>query len=180
MIHRLRHLELLFPNLASVGYVPKSEQTRVYNCIAWSAEDASRVWQGGNVDGYWPPGAVEGYGLESLLSAFAMLGYLICQDGKYEDGCVKVALYSNRAGRWTHAARQLADGRWTSKIGGLEDIIHKTPFALTGSDYGDVIHYMKRPAASPPPAPPPLPPVLKMPTRRGRKGRKRPPQLHQP
>jgi hypothetical protein len=172
MTRRLHHLENLFPNLASVGYVPKSEQTSVYNCIAWSAEDATRNWQGSYVDGYWPPGAIEGYDIAALVSAFEQLNFVICQNGDREDDHVKVAIYADRVGKWTHAARQLPDGRWTSKIGELEDIIHKTPFALTGSDYGNVVHYMKRPVATPPPQPPLLPTILKLPTPRGRKRRK--------
>lgn len=45
---------------------------------------------------------------------------------------------------YTHAAKQLADGRWGSKIGQLEDIVHTTVEALSGSDYGEVVQFMKR------------------------------------
>jgi len=43
----------------------------------------------------------------------------------------------------THAARQLDDGTWTSKLGSLEDITHELQ-ALEGADYGHVVLFMKR------------------------------------
>lgn len=45
---------------------------------------------------------------------------------------------------YTHVARQLTDGKWTSKLGQLEDIVHSTVDAIAGSDYGEVIQFMKR------------------------------------
>lgn len=46
---------------------------------------------------------------------------------------------------YTHAARQLPNGLWTSKLGQLEDITHATPQVIAGSDYGEVMQFMKRP-----------------------------------
>lgn len=43
-----------------------------------------------------------------------------------------------------HAARQLASGRWTSKLGKLEDIDHAL-HDLEGMLYGAVVLFMKRP-----------------------------------
>jgi hypothetical protein len=45
-----------------------------------------------------------------------------------------------------HAARQLPSGRWTSKIGVLEDIEHSLR-DLEGDEYGTATVLMKRPAA---------------------------------
>ena len=174
---RLAHLEILFPNLAPIGYVPKSDPVPEYNCIAWAAEDTTRVWQGSNADGYWPEGATEGYAIEALVSAFVVLGYSDCgKNGRVERGYDKVALYSTEFGKWTHAARQLPDGRWTSKTGGYEDIIHRTPFALIGKEYGKVWGFMKRARSAPRPAAPP--PIAKRPpsrkeARQARRERKR-------
>jgi hypothetical protein len=171
MTRRLAHLERLFPNLQSVGYVPKSRAAARYNCVAWAAEDATRIWQGSNIDGYWPPGAVEGYDFDAIVSAFEQLGFAPCGGGAHEAGYVKAALYGDERGKWTHAARQLPDGRWTSKIGAYEDVIHKTPHALVGSDYGDVLRTMRRSLSGP--SPPPPPPLLKKPTPKGRQRKRR-------
>ncbi len=44
-----------------------------------------------------------------------------------------------------HAARQLKNGTWTSKLGVEDDISHPSPDALAGGSYGDVKLIMKRP-----------------------------------
>ncbi|MFM7428637.1 MAG: hypothetical protein ACKO1F_01925 [Flammeovirgaceae bacterium] len=60
---------------------------------------------------------------------------------------MKVALYG-KDGKWTHAARQLVSGKWTSKMGSCEDIEHLTPLVLEGEGYGYVFQVMKRPNSS--------------------------------
>jgi hypothetical protein len=44
----------------------------------------------------------------------------------------------------THAARQLSNGCWTSKLGKLNDIQHGTPESIEGTEYGIVYCFMKR------------------------------------
>jgi hypothetical protein len=145
MSDRLEHLERLFPNLASVGYFLTSEQSDEYNCVAWAVGDTTRVWQGHRTTGYWPPGATEGFTIEALVSAFEQEGFAVCAGGDLETGFEKVALCADKQSCWQHAAKQLASGEWSSKIGEFEDIKHRTPHALIGSDYGWVYHFMKRP-----------------------------------
>jgi hypothetical protein len=43
----------------------------------------------------------------------------------------------------THAARQLPNGRWSSKLGKLEDIEHALD-DICGSAYGSVVPVLKR------------------------------------
>lgn len=143
----LKHLEEIFPDLARIGYSPKSEPTSVYNCIAYAADDETRRWAGFRDLGYyWPENAKEGYALECLVSAYECIGYSICEKGDLEPGFEKVALYVDTDALWTHAAKQCQDGQWTSKLGHLEDIIHRTPEAVGGPEpaYGKVACYMKR------------------------------------
>jgi hypothetical protein len=132
-------LEGAFPNLASDGYLLASPKTHAYNCIAWAAGDASRWWEPGI---YWlgPPGD----DLAALESLFTTLGYIPCSGDELEAGHEKVALYADDQGEWTHAARQLPDGWWTSKLGPDEDILHRPPQALVGDLYGQVQAIMKR------------------------------------
>jgi hypothetical protein len=49
-----------------------------------------------------------------------------------------------KLGTPTHMARQLTSGRWTSKLGELEDIEHLTLEQLSGSDYGQAVQFLKR------------------------------------
>jgi hypothetical protein len=55
-------------------------------------------------------------------------------------------------GKPKHAARQLANGRWTSKLGELEDIEH-TLNGLDGIWYGSVMLILKRALSMAPGAP---------------------------
>lgn len=45
-------------------------------------------------------------------------------------------------------ARQLPTGRWTSKLGGSEDIEHASPTELEGDMYGTVVLYMRKPISA--------------------------------
>lgn len=81
-----------------------------------------------------------------FIEAFASLGYETCGDGEVEDGYQKIAIYALRD-RPTHAAVQLTDGRWTSKLGDWEDIAHVTEHDVEGisdDSYGSVHTCMRR------------------------------------
>jgi hypothetical protein len=54
-----------------------------------------------------------------------------------------VALYAKPAGTVTHAARQLASGEWTSKLGKDVDISHSLR-SLEGLTYGKVAVLLRR------------------------------------
>ena len=84
------------------------------------------------------------FGLAAYIAAFHTLGYVPCADGSLEEGFEKVAIYQSLSGYVVHMARQLPTGRWTSKIGSLEDIEHASPAELEGREYGTVVQYMRR------------------------------------
>ena len=72
----------------------------------------------------------------------------MCQDAEVINGIEKIAIYADAFGDFTHAARQLRDGRWTSKLGDLDDIEHESLEEVAGApdcDYGVVVRYMMRP-----------------------------------
>jgi hypothetical protein len=94
---------------------------------------------------YWPPGAIREETVEACRQAFSIHGFEVCDDAAVEAGFEKVAVYAQGT-ELTHAARQLPNGRWTSKVGELEDIQHETLEALEGKDYGKVGLIMRRPA----------------------------------
>ncbi|MEG3858797.1 hypothetical protein QT974_06710 [Microcoleus sp. herbarium12] len=72
-----------------------------------------------------------------------MLGYEICKDDLLEVGYQKIAIYVDLNGIPTHAARQLVNGKWTSKLGWLEDMEHELD-GLVGDRYGVVGQILKR------------------------------------
>jgi hypothetical protein len=137
-----------FPYLTEENHRVTSPPSADYNCVAWSAADTEHWWQPGV---YWPVETQPGdYGFGALAQAFETLGYFPCDDHHLEPGFEKVALYGSSA-YYTHAARQLPDGGWTSKLGRSEDIEHETPHDLAGGVYGQVVQFMKRPTSNPAP-----------------------------
>lgn len=72
------------------------------------------------------------------------MGYEVCDNTELEVGFEKIAIYGDSDGEATHAARQLPNGKWTSKLGRWEDIEHELE-GLTGEMYGEVKQILKRP-----------------------------------
>ncbi len=136
-----------FPRLASEGYQLTSEPSLDYNCIAYAAGYTDRWWthtDGPEDEYYWPEFATRTPFIHSLIEVFAGLGYEPCESPDQETGYAKVALYVDEQGQWTHAAVQLPDGSWSSKLGPDEDIRHQTPESLIGASYGAVHCIMRR------------------------------------
>jgi hypothetical protein len=73
-----------------------------------------------------------------------------------EPGYEKVALFA-LGGSVKHAARQLPDGRWTSKMGRDIDIRHDEVDGVSGPFYGDVVLYLRRRIGGNYPRPPDKP-----------------------
>lgn len=136
------------PYLTDQDYAITSPATRRYNCIAWAAQDTVRWWWPDPMEiGYWPPNIGRAVTTEAFLRAYGTLGFTLCFDGTLEAGIEKIALYGKGTASAevpTHAALQLENGQWTSKIGVFEDISHTTPGLLDGPVYGTVICYLAR------------------------------------
>ena len=132
-----------FPNLRSEEFTVVEPPSEQYNCIAYAAGDTSQWWA--HIPGsYWPPHATRSASVASLREAFAGLGYEQCDDSRVEDGYQKVALYETE-GVWTHAAMQVPNGAWRSKMGEGPLIEHRSPESLAGGPYGNVHCFMRRP-----------------------------------
>ena len=134
-------IEALFPNLVETGYRITSPESRKYNCIAWAVGD-DKNWWWPDTDA-WPDDITAEENLETFIRLFNAFGYDICQSDLLEDGFERVAIYTDRSDIPTHVAKQLPNGKWTSKLGSLEDIEHSLQ-ALEGREYGKVVMIMKR------------------------------------
>jgi hypothetical protein len=138
------HLLRIFPGLVKGHFRITSPATRIYNCIAWAAEDEEHWWwpdTEGNY--YWPVSAPRVETLEAFKLSFGQLDYEECSSSDLEEGWQKVAIFVDISGKPTHAARQLESGVWTSKCGRLEDIEH-TLVSLEGNSYGRAVCFMRR------------------------------------
>jgi hypothetical protein len=140
-----QEIEHLFPNLAGSGYEITAEASQVYNCTAWALGITSQRWDCDHPGSYWPPTLPRDNRVETLMLLFAGEGFMLCDDDAPEPGYEKIALYAF-VGRFTHAARLLEDGRWTSKLGNREVITHPSPASLAGGLYGSVHCIMRRPS----------------------------------
>lgn len=138
-------LERLFPRLRGVPYKITSAAQPDYNCVAWAAGDSSRWWWPDEFDQYyWPEEAPRRSTLDAFVHAFRTLGFEMCREPVLEPGWEKVAIFVDTNRVPTHAARQLPDGTWTSKLGQLEDIKHPTPDDVSGSEYGWSACFLRR------------------------------------
>lgn len=133
-----------FPRLTRRNHAVTSPASCEYNCIAWAAAESDRWWWPDAMGvSYWPPTAPREETLRAFESAYGSLGYRRCDTGELEPGNEKIAIYADASGAPTHAARQLPDGRWTSKCGRLEDIEHELD-AFAESNYGEPAVFLKR------------------------------------
>jgi len=117
-----------------------------YNCIAWAAGIVNDWWWP-LFDGRkttWPVNLPREVTLAALRAVFASFGYSVLSDDSLELHFEKVAIFTDAPGVPTHAARQLPNGRWTSKLGLSEDIEHDLR-AVEGDIYGTVALILKRP-----------------------------------
>jgi hypothetical protein len=138
-------LDTAFPNLHRGGYRVTSASSQRYNCIAWAAGDnANWWWPVADTRFFWPAGVAREETLAAFEAAFATLGFVRCDAEVREDGFEKVAIFADATGFPTHAARQLESGRWTSKLGELEDIEHDLR-DLEGDIYGTAVIVLNRP-----------------------------------
>ena len=139
-------LQTLFPGLRTSPFRLTSPADSDYNYIGWAANDGNNWWwpEGDAPTIFWPPAVPREVTLDAFATVFLMLGYTVGGDDSHEPGLEKVALFADTDGTPTHAARQLATGRWTSKLGHSEDIEHDL-HALEGGSYGAVALILKRP-----------------------------------
>ena len=137
-------LEDVFPGLRGQPYQSKSARDRTYNCIAFAAGDKRNWWWPDLAEeDSWPVGVARVATVAAFRDAFVTFGYMVCDHDQLEPGFEKIALFA-LTGAPKHAARQLPNGRWISKLGRSEDIEHALQ-DLTGTTYGSVVLVMKRP-----------------------------------
>jgi len=134
-----------FPRAETEGYFETSPQSRFYNCIAWAAGDNTRPWWPNSQMAHWPKDVPSKVTVYAFLCLFRSLDYENCQNGSLEKGFEKVAIYAlNNVVK--HAAIQLSNGHWSSKIGiDNIDVEHVTLEALEGPQYGKVVRFLRRP-----------------------------------
>jgi len=133
-----------FPFLNDRNSRPSSPVDDGYNCIACAAGDSERWWwPDPQEQAYWPATVPRAETVEAFVQAYALLGYSHRTDTSVEPEKQKIAIFVSDQGTPTHAARQLPDGWWTSKLGQQIDIEHELS-AVEGPAYGKVTIVLAR------------------------------------
>lgn len=119
-----------------------------YNCVAWAAGDITNKWDS-TLEGagyYWPPGIGRDDSPDEWAEIFERHGYHLTENKAHEPGIEKVAIYAAHDGPdgALHVARQLQDGKWTSKLGNGSDIEHADLECLEGDYFGTVMRVLAR------------------------------------
>lgn len=138
----------LFPFLNKNNHIVTSSPAENYNCIAWAAADDEHWWWPCEIDEqldriFWPQSVPREETLEAFSAAFETLGYQKCDDGSLEEEYEKIVVFA-KGNVPKHAARQLENGWWTSKLGPSEDIAHRELNNVSGDLYGHPVIFMRR------------------------------------
>jgi hypothetical protein len=134
-----------FPNATSETLIETSPATNDYNCIAWTL-GKTNAWYDSTPGYTWPwshRDRMFASAITSIVELYRREGFLECQSLELEPGFEKVAIYSTE-GRFKHAALQLVNGEWTSKMGPFEDVQHATAETLIGPELETIARVMKR------------------------------------
>ena len=139
-----------FPHLGSDSHFELlSEQTPVYNCIAWAMGYSDRWVDTEYSPGHWwPAGVKRSTEPIALFDAFVAEGFEKADDGRFEKGYDKVVLFQ-KDGEWTHASRIESNEVEYSKFGGSFDGVHSHNI-FTGSIYGEEYAYLRRKTSAKP------------------------------
>lgn len=134
-------LSATFPELNSGNHTVTSPEDCAYNCVAWAAGETGVWWD--HLFGYWPSGARRDGSVTAYVDMFVSLGFEPCATPEHERGFEKISVYGD-GGQFTHVARQLPSGLWTSKLGSLEDIEHRDPACISSPAYGQPVRFLRR------------------------------------
>ena len=124
-----------------------SPQDPAYNCISWAIRDKENFWWPAK-DYTWTEEIPLYPTIDTFIQFFRSHRYECCNDVNLEDGFEKIAIFAKADNDPSHAARQLRNGLWTSKLGPLADIEHNLVEDLTNdpflASYGSVKVVMRR------------------------------------
>ena len=135
-----------FPESKNDPFLKTSPQSRSYNCIAWAYGDNTRwYWPDPYNIYYWHPELPREENLDNFISLFKIKGYELCNSGTFEKGYIKIAIFCDKNNEPTHAAKQLENGYWSSKLGENIDVQH-TIKSIENGIYGNVKVFMKKKA----------------------------------
>jgi hypothetical protein len=131
-----------FPSLQQ--YTITRDIDKKYNAVAWAMFDRQRCWDPEPFDNfYWPDNLPRQRTLRVFEQLFEDHEYEYTDNFHLESGYEKIAIYVLN-GQPTHVARQEHSGKWTSKVGNCEEIMHLNPRHLESDELGNIATILKR------------------------------------
>lgn len=126
-----------------------SDESPRYNCLAWALGINWTFFspERRHAGYYWPPGIPREWTMPNIRKIFYRHGFTEETDDRtIEEGFDKVAVYveENTEGVPSHFAKQLPNGKWSSKMGDLIDMEHDDLDCLQGECYGSLYVILKR------------------------------------
>jgi hypothetical protein len=97
------------------------------------------IWPDQDEQYRWPIDVPRDERIDTLELFLASRGFERCESLQPEAGYLKIAIYGDNDGNFTHLSRQLIrrrPGWWTSKLGDGVDIEHINPFVIQNWSYG--------------------------------------------
>jgi hypothetical protein len=146
MASRPKHLKRCdeFPKLMKKNHEVTSNFDPRYNCIAFAADILDKkYWPNWLPDFAWPQNIPRSETLDAFIAFYGQFGYLGPSDATYDAAKDKVAIFLDKNGKPTHAAKQISPNRWASKLGNSFDIQHQRD-AVSGGLYGQIAYYLER------------------------------------
>lgn len=151
MRQRPKHLKKhpQFPKLTKGNNDVTSDDDAFYNCIAFAVGVTDRkFWPIYPPDYAWPSDLPAAVTVDNFLRFFSEKhGFAVCDNDVFDARLEKIALYTDRNGKPTHAARLIGPSRWASKLGDWYDIEHEKD-AISGGHYGQMKMFLSRKARS--------------------------------
>lgn len=95
----------------------------------------------------WPVDLPPDATLANVCALLSRLGFVDCEDAVAIDPktTLVVAIFLDSGTAPAHFAQQLPNGKWLSKLGGGNDIEHRTTHSVEGGANGTLAHKMCRP-----------------------------------
>jgi hypothetical protein len=123
----------------------RSKVTPKYNCVGYAIGEY-HWYDPTRSDGTrWPDDLPSNdFSIAAYERFFEREGYQRCDGPELEGGFEKIAIFRDENDEFCHVARQRPDGVWVSKLGALEDIEHPLE-PMSGTKYGTICQYRKRP-----------------------------------
>src|SRR5258706_6003834 len=109
MAQRPKHLKKSdqFPKLAKKDHLVISNYDACYNCIAFAAGITDKkYWPNWNPDYTWLDSIPHAETLDAFIKFYETFGYSGPSNGTFLEGVEKVAIFTDKSGKPTHAAKQ--------------------------------------------------------------------------